>query len=83
MILESMGANFVFAIGYEPQLIPHEDSIDRTYGRYVISMKTDIWPYVPNYEGRNITPMALRSSMWRPDPFNALWEEVFHTVTEA
>ena len=55
-------------------------------GRYAMSMKTDIWPYNPAYTGAEYDVDSLDSSTWRPDgdqEFNALWEEVFHTITEA
>lgn len=50
---------------------------------YGMSMQTDNWPYVKNYDGKGWTVSTLNSSTWRPNNFNALWEEVFHTITEA
>lgn len=55
----------------------------RTKGLYGMSMQTDNWPYVKDYNGKGWTLDKLSSSTWRPRVFNALWEEVFHTVTEA
>ncbi|CAL2102350.1 conserved exported protein of unknown function [Tenacibaculum sp. 190130A14a] len=55
----------------------------RKKGLYGMSMQTDNWPYVKNYNGKGWTLDKLSSSTWRPQVFNALWEEVFHTVTEA
>lgn len=52
-------------------------------GLYGMSMQTDNWPYIKNYNGKGWTVNKLNSSTWRPDNFNALWEEVFHTITEA
>jgi len=52
-------------------------------GLYGMSMQTDNWPYVKAYNGTGWTVNSLTSSTWRPDTFNALWEEVFHTITEA
>ena len=40
-LLNSLGQNFVFAMGYEPQLRPYEDNIDRRFGRYALPMNTD------------------------------------------
>lgn len=55
----------------------------RSKGLYGMSMQTDNWPYVKNYNGKGWTVTVLNSSTWRPAIFNALWEETFHTVTEA
>ena len=52
-------------------------------GLYVIGMQTDSWPYVRDYNGKGWTVNSLNSSLWRPQSFNALWEEIFHTITEA
>lgn len=52
-------------------------------GLYGMSMQTDNWPYVKDYNGKGWTVDKLESSTWRPNNMNALWEEVFHTVTEA
>lgn len=52
-------------------------------GLYAMSMQTDNWPYVKDYNGKGWTIDKLNSSTWRPQAFNALWEEVFHTITEA
>lgn len=52
-------------------------------GLYGMSMQTDNWPYMKNYNGKGWVVNKLNSSTWRPENFNALWEEVFHTVTEA
>jgi len=92
-LLDALGEGFLFAIGYDRTLRPLEERYERDFGLYVMSMKTDIWPFVPGYDGtydrmRNRTPFRvdiqrLTTSLWRPDPFNALWEEVFHTITEA
>lgn len=60
-----------------------ESSQLRNKNLYGMSMQTDNWPYVKNYNGKGWTVNALTSSTWRPNNFNALWEEVFHTVTEA
>lgn len=52
-------------------------------GLYGMSMQTDNWPYVKNYNGKGWNFTKLNSSTWRPEIFNALWEETFHTITEA
>lgn len=81
--LDALAERFVFAVGHHRTLEPLEQSIDRQSGRYVMSMKSDIWPYMPSWNGTGFTLTALRSSMWRPARMSALWEEVFHTYTEA
>ena len=50
---------------------------------YAMSMQTNHWPYVRDYNGKGWTLDQLNSSTWRPEQFNALWEETFHTLTEA
>jgi hypothetical protein len=82
-IVQNLGANLVFIIGYAPFLEPHESAIESQFNRYAMSMKTDAWPFVPSYDGKDFVVTGLRSSMWRPEPFNAQWEETFHTITEA
>ena len=52
-------------------------------GLYGMSMQTDSWDYLKSYNGKGWAIDKLSSSTWRPDSFNALWEETFHTVTEA
>lgn len=52
-------------------------------GLYGMSMQTDNWPYVKDYNGKGWTLDKLNSSTWRPQTFNALWEETFHSLTEA
>ena len=60
-----------------------ESSQVRNKGLYGLSMQTDNWPYVKEYNGKGWTIGRLTSSTWRPENMNALWEEVFHTITEA
>lgn len=50
---------------------------------YGMSMQTDNWPYIKAYNGKGWNFTQLNSSTWRPANFNAVWEETFHTVTEA
>lgn len=49
---------------------------------YGMAMFTDEWPYNKNYNGKDFTIQNLNSSTWRPASMSALWEEVFHTITE-
>lgn len=51
-------------------------------GLYAMSMQTNKWPYVKDFDG-TLTIDKLSSSTWRPENANALWEETFHTITEA
>lgn len=83
VLLENLSEQFVFAIGYESSLSPFEDEFDRQTGRYVMAMKTDIWPFFPEWRGRGFSLTSINTSLWRPRSMNALWEECFHTVTEA
>ena len=82
-LLKTMGQNFAFAIGADQTLRPIEETLDQQTGRYVISMKTDIWPFLPDWNGQGFKLRALASSLWRPDEMNALWEECFHVYTES
>ncbi|MEE3371499.1 MAG: hypothetical protein VX346_19360 [Planctomycetota bacterium] len=82
-LLTTMGQNFAFAIGADQTLRPVEETLDQQTGRYVISMKTDIWPYFPHWNGQGFKLRRLASSLWRPDQMNALWEECFHAYTES
>lgn len=82
-LLKTMGENFAFAIGADRTLRPIEDKLDRQTGHYIISMKTDIWPFFPDWDGTGFRVKRLKSSMWRPRRMSALWEECFHVYTEA
>ena len=81
-LLQSLGNNFAFSIGSDRRLRPVEELIERKTGCYVISMKTDIWPFFPNWSGKRFPFNGIKDSMWRPESMNALWEECFHTITE-
>ena len=81
-LLKTMGENFAFAIGADRTLRPIEDKLDRQTGHYIISMKTDIWPFFPDWDGTGFQVKRLDSSMWRPRRMSALWEECFHVYTE-
>ena len=81
-LLKTMGSRFAFAIGADRTLRPLEERIYRDTGRYVISMKTDIWPFYPEWKGTGFKLERLDSSLWRPSRMNALWEECFHVYTE-
>ncbi|HBU48723.1 MAG TPA: hypothetical protein DEB46_10465 [Myxococcales bacterium] len=83
VLLENLAKHFVFAVGHESSLSPFEDDFDRRTGRYVMAMKTDVWPFFPDWNGRGFSLLRIGSSLWRPPNMNALWEECFHTVTEA
>ena len=82
-LLNTMGENFAFAIGADRTLRPIEEQLDRKTGHYIISMKTDIWPFFPDWDGTGFRVKRLDSSMWRPRRMSALWEECFHVYTEA
>jgi len=82
-LLKTMGQNFAFAMGADQTLRPVEETLDQQTGRYVISMKTDIWPFFPDWNGQGFKLSELASSLWRPDEMNALWEECFHVYTES
>jgi hypothetical protein len=81
-LVQSLGKHLAFTIGHTSTLPALESAISSQFNRYAMSMFSDVWPFVPEYTGKNIQLSGLRSSLWRPDSFNALWEETFHTVTE-
>lgn len=75
--------HLVFVIGNQPFVdgISEGDIVNDNH-LYAIGMFTDSWPYDATYNGRGWRIDQLNTSMWRPPQFNALWEEVFHTITE-
>lgn len=81
-LLKEMGEHFAFAVGSDRSLRSIEELLDAKAGRYVISMKTDIWPFLPEWNGKGFRVLRLNTSMWRPAQMNALWEECFHVYTE-
>ena len=44
---------------------------------YIRSMQTNKWLYLKDYNGTGWSVNQLNSSTWRPEQFNALWEEAF------
>ncbi len=84
-LLNSLAANLMFLIDHTDVTDIEEQKIQDRFGNYVMTMKSNIWPYMPDYHysdcGLGIT--ELHTSLWRPNTYNALWEECFHTITEA
>ena len=84
-LVAALAKYLVFVIDYTDVTDKEEEKIQSQYGNYVMTMKSDIWPYMPSFNTGNcdLTLTKLNTSMWRPETYNALWEECFHTVTEA
>ncbi|MDC1105498.1 hypothetical protein OAT16_02260 [Prolixibacteraceae bacterium] len=80
---DALTKHMLFCIG-------SQDFVDKiSMGKFVvdklttIGMHTDSWPYLATYTGKGWKFDKLDSSTWRPEAFNALWEETYHTLTEA
>jgi len=80
---KGLSKNLAFVIG-------HRDFVDNltlrtemNYEIYGMGFFSDNWPYIPTYDGVGFKINKLNSSMWRPESFDATWEETFHTITEA
>ncbi|MCH2043316.1 MAG: hypothetical protein MK212_04190 [Saprospiraceae bacterium] len=83
-LLEGLKNNLMFVSGESRFVDGITDSkVLSSNDIYGIAMKTDDWPYVASYDGSGWSLSQLETSMWRPENYNALWEEVFHTITEA
>ena len=84
-LLKSLSSNLMFLIDYTDITDIEEEKIQELFGVYVMTMKSNIWPYMPNFHYSNcdIEISELNTSLWRPETYNALWEECFHTITEA
>lgn len=81
---QQMAKTVMFVSGYLNKVDQiSEASAVTGNGLYAMSMQTDNWPYVKGFTGKNFTVNQLNSSTWRPENSNALWEETFHTITEA
>ena len=83
-LLKVLGKHMLFVTGPSKFV----DEVSAAYplqaaGLYAMSMQTDKWPYLKDYNGKGWTISKLDSSTWRPPLMNALWEETFHTITEA
>ncbi|QZT38834.1 hypothetical protein K5X82_08015 [Halosquirtibacter xylanolyticus] len=80
---EALKTHMLFCIGSENFVnkISRSRFVESKY--YTMSMQTDKWSYLASYTGKGWTFDKLSSSTWRPEPFNALWEETYHTMTEA
>jgi hypothetical protein len=83
-VVEGLKNRLLFASGYQDFV---DEVIEAVYEKnedlYVMTMNTDSWPYVADYNGKGWEIDTLDTSLWRPEDCNALWEEVFHTITEA
>ena len=82
-LLKALSENYLFVIGHRDYVEHITDAqllIDEGY--HGIAMFTDEWPYNASFTGKDWEFESLESSLWRPEGFNALWEEVFHTITE-
>ena len=84
-LVAALAKHLVFVIDHTDVTDKEEEKIQSQYGNYVMTMKSDIWPYMPSFNTGNcsLELTKLNTSMWRPETYNALWEECFHTVTEA
>ena len=84
-LVNSLAEHLVFVIDHTNVTNVEEVKIESSFGNYVMTMKSDIWPYIPSFSSSDcgIDLTKLNSSMWRPETYNALWEECFHTITEA
>jgi hypothetical protein len=50
---------------------------------YGMGMFTEDWPTSTSFNLNNVGLSTLSTSLWRPSNFCALYEESFHTITEA
>ena len=84
-LLNSLSSNLMFLIDHTEVTDIEEEKIQNLFGNYVMTMKSNIWPYMPNfhYSDCDLEITELTTSLWRPSTYNALWEECFHTITEA
>ena len=80
---KGLSENLAFVIGHRDFVDEVTEKIERRYGVYGIGFFSDNWPYIPTYDGTGFLVDELNSSMWRPESFDATWEETFHTITEA
>ena len=78
-----LSEKLAFVIGHRDFVDEITHKIERKYGVYGMGFFSDNWPYVPTYDGTGFVVNKLNSSMWRPEHFDATWEETFHTITEA
>ena len=84
-LINSLSSNLMFLIDHTDVTDIEEEKIQNRFGNYVMTMKSNIWPYMPNYNFSDcdLDISELKTSLWRPSSYNALWEECFHTITEA
>ena len=82
-ISTGLSENLAFVIGHRDFVDEITHKTERKYGVYGMGFFSDSWPYVPTYDGTGFLVNELNSSMWRPEHFDATWEETFHTITEA
>ncbi len=83
-VLDGLKSRFLFASGYQEFVYDVIKAVKKRNKKlYVMTMNTDSWPYVADYNGKGWEVDTLDTSLWRPEDCNALWEEVFHTITEA
>ena len=78
-----LSENLAFVIGHRDFVDEITNKTERKYRVYGMGFFSDSWPYVPTYDGTSFVINKLNSSLWRPEHFDATWEETFHTITEA
>jgi len=79
----ALSENLTFVIGHRDFVDKITYNTEKKYGVYGMGFFSDSWPYIPSYDGKGFLVNKLNSSMWRPENFDATWEETFHTITEA
>tara|TARA_B100001750_G_scaffold78604_1_gene62388 strand:- start:1665 stop:2483 length:819 start_codon:yes stop_codon:yes gene_type:complete len=84
-LVSSLAEHLAFVIDHTDVTNKEEVKIESLFGNYVMTMKSNIWPYIPSFSSADcsLSLTELNTSLWRPETYNALWEECFHTVTEA
>ncbi|QZE13647.1 hypothetical protein K4L44_13900 [Halosquirtibacter laminarini] len=82
-LADGLSKNMIFCVGSEKFVNALSESSFTGDVENTIGFMTDKWPYDKSYTGKGWTLDQLSSSTWRPEPFNAIWEETYHTVTEA
>ena len=79
---EGLAKYMTFILGHRNFVDEVSQVVQEKYDIYGMGFFSDSWPHELTYDGTGFSVNKLNSSMWRPEKFDAVWEETFHTLTE-
>lgn len=86
-LLKALEDTMTFCVAPNKLCSEVDHVINETIGLYCLTYRSDLMPFNRDYDPTSATGFdgqeCMKTSYWRPNKHSALWEECFHTVTEA